>query len=105
MRIECYRVSLAPVKEAAEELMKKLKAALGSSLRRKVSHTCCPATLLWHTLEPRLHLPAALPGCPCTLLSPCWWQHACGRLHTRPRSGKQGCCNVRRSTAVAVPGS
>ncbi len=36
VRLECYRVSLVPVKEAAEELMKKLKAALGASLRRKV---------------------------------------------------------------------
>lgn len=47
VRLECYRVSLVPVKEAAEELMKKLKAALGASLRRKVrSRPLCAVLLL-----------------------------------------------------------
>jgi hypothetical protein len=36
VRVECYCVSLAPLKEAAEELMKRLRTALGASLRRKV---------------------------------------------------------------------
>jgi len=36
VRIDCYKVSLAPLKAYLEEMLKRLKEALASSLRKKV---------------------------------------------------------------------
>lgn len=36
VRLDCYRVSLTPFKAYVEEMMKRLRDALGASLRKKV---------------------------------------------------------------------
>ncbi len=36
VRVDCYRVSLLPLKASIDDLMKRLREALGASLRRKV---------------------------------------------------------------------
>lgn len=52
--VDCYRINLAPLKSGIEEMMKRLREALGRGLRRKVAY-----------LErlPELHLQSSMYTC------------------------------------------
>jgi hypothetical protein len=41
VRLDCYRVSLSPFKAYVEEMTKRLREALGASLRKKVRILLC----------------------------------------------------------------